>query len=129
MTIVRKDPAWDHKALRHYARQFYLKNYRAHRFGAKWGDYLVQIALSLGGGIYAAIQTYQRAQSHDQLSVLLAGVLTLILAVSVLHAASKLSELYFDATDFADEAVLNANSPDEIEDYFDNAYPWVFYHK
>lgn len=129
MTLAQKEPPLNNRTLYRFARRLYLKNYRAQRFGSGAGDYIIQIALSLGAGGYTAFQTYQRLHTQDGLGAVFAICLTGILAWSVLYGANKLLNLYFEACAFAEQAILVAGDPAEIEQYFDDIYPWVFYHK
>lgn len=129
MIKPQNEPPQVDKALHRYARQFYLENFRTHRFGATSSDYAAQAILSVAAGAYAAWQTYMRMQNKDSLGTLLAVVCVVILAWSTLHGIGRLVQLQIDASAFADEATLSVISQDEIERYFEEVYPWVFYQK
>lgn len=129
MSVASGDTHNQNKALYRYARDFYLKHYRLHRFGAGHGDYITQALLSALAAGYAGVQTYKQWQGKSELGIFIGLVATFLLAWSTLYGLGKLVELHLQANAFADEALLCANTEAEVEQYFDDTFPWVFYHK
>lgn len=117
------------KSLHRYARNFYMTHHREHRTSGTGREHSIATVVSGVTLIYVGYRLKEQLSLCSRLNAVILLACAIPLVLLFLHSVFKFIDYRGQATAFADDAIDNANSFAEIEAYFDNTYPLVFYRK
>lgn len=117
------------KSLHRYARKFYMTHHREHRTSGTGREHFIAAAISGVTLIYVGYRIKEQLGLCSRLSAIVLLVCAIPLLLLFLRSVFKFIDYHTQAAAFADDAVDNASNFAEVEAYFDNTYPLVFYRK
>lgn len=112
-----------------FAWRYYMQNYRANSRSPGLSSFLLELLAGLGLSVYLAYKLHQAYQIADLAGMLLIAMLLFTTTLVALHGWQELKGMMRQACRFADKALINTDSCEEVSEYFYRLYPWLFHKK